>query len=91
MPNGKCRMHGGRSAGPTGSRNGAWKGGKYSIEAKEARAAVRELVKGAETLVSTTLHKAGLRVPKPYRRKRHVVKALTEVKKAAAKAKEPPK
>ena len=43
MPNGKCRMHGGRSGGPTGSRNGAYKRGKYSRETKELGAIFREL------------------------------------------------
>lgn len=50
MPNGRCRMHGGKSTGaPKGNRN-AWKHGHYSTEAIETRRRLRELIRmGRET------------------------------------------
>jgi hypothetical protein len=47
MPNGRCRMHGGKSSGaPKGNRN-AWKHGRYSVEAtmrrREAAALLRAM------------------------------------------------
>jgi hypothetical protein len=53
MPNGRCRMHGGKSTGPRTaeglerSRRARWRHGHYSAEAKaerrEARAAIQLL------------------------------------------------
>ena len=44
MPNGRCRMHGGKSPGaPKGNRN-AWKHGHYSAEANALRQLVRQLL-----------------------------------------------
>ena len=67
MPNGRCRMHGGKSTGPrtaeglARSRAANWKHGHYSAEAiaerREARAARRYL----QTL--TSLAKRGLLDP----------------------------
>jgi hypothetical protein len=78
MPNGKCRMHGGRSGGPTGSRNGAYKRGKYSRETKELGAIFRELARAGEALVAVTLRRHGLdrKIPERIRRRRHVRKAI---------------
>jgi hypothetical protein len=55
MPNGRCRMHGGRSTGPRSaeglerSRKARWRHGHYSAQAKgerrEARVAVQLLRK----------------------------------------------
>jgi glucans biosynthesis protein len=46
MPNGRCRMHGGKSTGaPKGNRN-AWKHGLRSAEHRQTRALVRALVEG---------------------------------------------
>ena len=45
MPNGRCRMHGGKLPGaPRGNRH-AWKHGRYSREAIERRREVAELVR----------------------------------------------
>jgi glucans biosynthesis protein len=51
MPNGRCRMHGGKSPGaPKGNRN-AWKHGNYSSEAKAMRRLVRQLLSDARETV----------------------------------------
>ena len=36
MPNGRCRMHGGKAGAPLGNRN-AWKHGAYTREALALR------------------------------------------------------
>jgi uncharacterized protein YjcR len=52
MPNGRCRMHGGKSPGaPRGNRN-AWKHGNYSEAAKAERSFVKQLLKNAQELLS---------------------------------------
>jgi len=52
MPNGRCRMHGGKSPGaPRGNRN-AWKHGNYSEAAKAERSFVKQLLKNAQGLLS---------------------------------------
>jgi len=42
-----CRLHGGKGGGPKAERNGAFRAGRYSLEAKaegrEQRAVLREL------------------------------------------------
>ena len=42
-----CRLHGGKGGGPRGERNGAYRTGRYTAEAKaerrEQRAVLREL------------------------------------------------
>src|SRR5450755_4231759 len=44
MPNGRCRMHGGKSPGaPKGNRN-AWKHGHYSAQSIALRKQVRQLL-----------------------------------------------
>jgi uncharacterized protein YjcR len=50
MPNGRCRMHGGKSPGaPKGNRN-AWKHGSYSVTAKAERFLVKRLLQGVSSL-----------------------------------------
>ena len=50
MPNGRCRMRGGKSPGaPKGNRN-AWKHGLYSAESIELRRLIRRLLSGAAEL-----------------------------------------
>jgi uncharacterized protein YjcR len=51
MPNGRCRMHGGKSPGaPKGNRN-AWKHGHYSAEGVRLRHYVQALARlAAKTL-----------------------------------------
>ena len=39
-----CRVHGGKSGGPTGERNGAYRTGRYTAEAKADRQATRALL-----------------------------------------------
>lgn len=51
MPNGRCRMHGGKSKGPPKGSQNALKHGYYTAEAKEQRRQVRELIKGTQRLV----------------------------------------
>src|SRR5215469_3093267 len=54
MSNGRCRMHGGASAGPrtreglARSRRARWKHGFYSVEAKAQRRLTRDLLKGKD-------------------------------------------
>ncbi|MGI8853073.1 MAG: HGGxSTG domain-containing protein [Methyloceanibacter sp.] len=51
MPNGRCRMHGGKSTGaPKGNRN-AWKHGYYSTEVVARRRAIRALLASARETV----------------------------------------
>jgi len=53
MPNGRCRMHGGKSPGaPKGNRN-AFKHGRYSAEAIAVRELVRQLVSEAKETVES--------------------------------------
>jgi hypothetical protein len=48
MPNGRCRMHGGKSPGaPKGNKN-AWKHGRYSVEAITLRRLVQVLTRFAK-------------------------------------------
>jgi hypothetical protein len=80
--NGRCRMHGAFSGGPTGSRNGAFKTGKYSQAGKEVRKTLGEMRRTGEELLAVTLDRFGKKPPRVYRRRRHVVRALAEAKKA---------
>jgi hypothetical protein len=51
MPNGRCRMHGGKSPGaPKGNRN-AWKHGHYSAEFLAMRRLVRQLIADAKETI----------------------------------------
>ena len=51
MPNGRCRMHGGKSTGaPRGNKN-AWKHGAYSATAKAERLLARQLIADAHSLL----------------------------------------
>jgi hypothetical protein len=85
----RCRLHGGSrgSGGQPGQANGMFKTGKYTQQAKELSTLMRELARTGEALVATTMHRHGLRPLKALRRRRHVRKALAEVKAAAAVAK----
>jgi uncharacterized protein YjcR len=48
MPNGRCRMHGGKSTGaPKGNRN-AWMHGRYSAETVKLRKFVQALARLAK-------------------------------------------
>jgi hypothetical protein len=80
MPNGRCRMHGGRSGGPLGARNGAYKTGKYTREAREVSALMRELARTGEVMTATVMNRHGVRPVKALRRRTHVKRALKKVK-----------
>src|SRR3954452_1127865 len=49
----RCRMHGGAkgSGGPRGDRNGNFKNGVYTREAKETRRALQESIRQIGTLI----------------------------------------
>jgi hypothetical protein len=54
MPNGRCRMHGGRSPGaPKGNRN-AFKHGRYTVEAIASRREVAALINAMRALACAT-------------------------------------
>ena len=54
MPNGRCRVHGGKSPGaPKGNRN-AWKHGRYSVEHEALRRRMRELLREMKELTKIT-------------------------------------
>jgi len=85
MPNGKCKMHGGKSPGaPRGQQHPNYKTGKYSQAGKEIRKTLREMRRTGEMLLARSLDVHGLsrKLPPTLRRRRHVKKA-----RAAAKAK----
>lgn len=42
-----CRFHGARGGAPKGKRNGAYRNGLHTVEAKAQRARVRAIVRGA--------------------------------------------
>jgi hypothetical protein len=58
MPNGRCRLHGGCSTGPTTAaglerlRAARTKHGRYSAKALAFRAMIREFLRGAKRLVA---------------------------------------
>jgi hypothetical protein len=85
MPNGKCKMHGGKSPGaPRGAEHPNFKGGKYTKEGMALRTMLREMRRTGEMLLARSLDVHGLsrKLPPPLRRRTHVKKA-----RAAAKAK----
>ena len=50
MPNGRCRMHGGKSPGaPKGNKN-ALKHGRYTVEAITFRRSIAELIRTARQI-----------------------------------------
>ena len=83
MPNGRCRMHGGKAGGPTGPANGAWRGGKYSRAGKELITGLHQMRRDGEALLAVSLDAHGLsrKLPKSLRRRTHIRRA-----RAAAKA-----
>ncbi|MGA3118644.1 MAG: hypothetical protein ABSF90_30000 [Syntrophobacteraceae bacterium] len=53
MPNGRCRLHGGKSTGaPKGNKN-AWKHGRYSAEAIATRVIIRNLIRQSKILIGS--------------------------------------
>ena len=49
--NGRCILHGGRAGAPSGQRNGAWRHGGATNEAKAQRKAVRALLREARKML----------------------------------------
>jgi hypothetical protein len=49
--NGRCKLHGGRAGAPSGERNGAWRHGGATKEAKAQRQAVRALLREATKML----------------------------------------
>jgi hypothetical protein len=45
--NGRCKLHGGRAGAPTGERNGRWRHGGATKEAKAQRQALSALLRQA--------------------------------------------
>lgn len=51
MPNGRCRIHGGKSPGaPRGSAHGLYKHGRYTCEAIETRRMLNKMVREMRSL-----------------------------------------
>jgi hypothetical protein len=50
MPNGRCRMHGGRSTGALKGNRNNFQHGRYSAEAIAGRRKIRELVRAMRAL-----------------------------------------
>jgi hypothetical protein len=48
-----CRLHGGKGGGPKGERNGAYRTGRYTAEAKAERQATRALLSALRRLIDT--------------------------------------
>ena len=46
-----CRLHGGKGGGPAGERNGAYRTGRYTAEAKAERLAARALLRQLKELI----------------------------------------
>jgi hypothetical protein len=83
MPNGKCRMHGGRSGGPLGARNGAYKHGKFTKRAREVSKFFRQMARDGETMVASALDGVGLgrKIPPSLRRRAHIKRARAAARK----------
>jgi hypothetical protein len=46
-----CRLHGVKGGGPTGERNGAYRTGRYTAEAKAERLAARALLRQLKEMI----------------------------------------
>jgi hypothetical protein len=51
LRNGRCKLHGGRAGAPLGKRNGAWRHGNETKEAKAQRLTIRTLLRNADNLL----------------------------------------
>ena len=49
MPNGRCRMHGGKSTGAPKGNGNAWKHGLYSADSIELRRLIQQLLSDASS------------------------------------------
>ena len=50
MPNGRCRLHGGKSTGPPKGNKNALKHGRYTTQAIARRRELRALLQGIKQL-----------------------------------------
>lgn len=50
MPNGRCRIHGGKSPGPPKGNRNAWKHGLRSGQMKRDRAELREMIRTLDVM-----------------------------------------
>jgi hypothetical protein len=50
MPNGRCRLHGGKSTGPPKGNQNALKHGRYTAQANSRRRELRALLQGIKQL-----------------------------------------
>jgi hypothetical protein len=50
MPNGRCRLHGGKSTGPPKGNKNALKHGRYTAQAIARRRELRSLLQGIKQL-----------------------------------------
>ena len=46
-----CRLHGGKGGGPKGERNGTYRTGRYTVEAKADRRELRALLRQLRHLI----------------------------------------
>lgn len=53
MPNGRCRMHGGKNPGAPKGNSNALKHGRYTAEAVQNRRTISALVAGMRALAQT--------------------------------------
>jgi hypothetical protein len=51
MPNGRCRLHGGKSPGAPKGNTNAFKHGRYSAETIDARRKIAALLRAMRTVV----------------------------------------
>jgi hypothetical protein len=49
-----CRLHGGKGGGPKGERNGAYRTGRYTAEAKAERREHRALIRELRRLIDAS-------------------------------------
>ena len=48
-----CRLHGGKGGGPMGGRNGAYRTGRYTAEAKAERRQIRAIIRELRHLIDS--------------------------------------
>jgi hypothetical protein len=81
----RCRMHGARAGAPSGAKNGAFRTGRHTRQAREVSALMRDLARTGEAFAARVMNQHGLKPPRAIRRRRHVKRALAAAKAARAK------
>jgi hypothetical protein len=86
----RCRVHGCAkgAGGQPGEKNGKFKHGRFTKEAKRVSKFFREMAKDAHVLTATVMSRHDLRPPKALRRRTHVKQALAAAAKAKGKQEE---